>query len=659
MSIEKIQQLHAEIIRHDHLYDENRPEISDTEYDKLFKELVAVEKQHPELDDLLDSPTHRIHTAFNEALSKRKLKTPLISLKKAHRLTDEEVAETGKDAMQELIDFVNSVNDPNGYVTEHKGDGLTIEVDYDGGQLTEAITRGNGEIGEIVTHTVKEITNLPKAIPFNGTLRVRGESVIPWKDFERINVNGEYSHPRNLASGTIRQLDSSFVADRGMQFLAYDIIEINGHPAEFVTDMEQLAFLEANGFAVMGAKHVDTLDQLIETCVEMENTRATLPYAIDGAVIKANTLALRDKLGQTAKYPRWAIAFKFEAFVQFTTLRAVEWQVGKSGTIAPVAVFDPIDLDGAITTRATLHNIGFIRDMDLHLGDTISVARANDVIPKVLGVVTSVEQGEFIATPSQCPSCGTPLVIQGAYLMCSATETCLEQRVGRLIHFASRNALDIEGLGDVVARQLIGNNLVNELSDVFSLNADQLLTLEKFGKRKAEKLLDAIEKAKSREFAQVLYSLAIPLVGRTASKVIASTFGDLDHIRHASIEELEDIEGIGAVVANRFYYWISDHGDLLESLRDAGVAMTQNKKVVAGHVFQGMSVVITGTLSQPRSYFEQLVESNGGKNASSVSAKTTFVLAGENAGSKLDKAAKLNVPVWTEAQFLQTIQDAK
>lgn len=448
MTIKRLTQLRSEIARHDKLYDENRPIISDTDYDTLIRELRVLEAQYPDRTDS-SSPTQRIITSFSDALGKQTHRQPLLSLSKVND-------------RESLKQFVRSI--PGDVLVQHKLDGLTVLLNYQNGQLQEAVTRGNGSVGELVTHTVSQIANIPQRIPFTGDLSVRGEVILPWEAFERANAEGQYSHPRNLASGTIRQLNSDVAAERGLQFIAYDLL----FGAASGSDLEQLLFLRQQGFDVVPTEMAQTADEVEQICQREEAARADLSYAIDGLVIKANLLSVREELGSTSKHPRWATAFKFKPIQQFTTLRSVEWQVGKTGIVAPVAVFDPVDLDGAMTSRATLHNVAFIESLDLRIGDRVSVIRANDVIPRVVSAERQESTG-MVVVPGGCPECGSALEMVGAYLTCMAgAEICLAQRMGLLVHFASRDALDIEGLGEVVAEQLVRSELVKSVFDVFA-----------------------------------------------------------------------------------------------------------------------------------------------------------------------------------------------
>lgn len=662
---QQLAQLRAEIKKHIELYDRHQPVISDAEYDRLYQQLETLERQHPELI-VPDSPTQRIMTVFVKELATRTHRSPILSLDKCN----DEVG------VREFFDRL-----PNKLVAlQDKFDGLTVILTYNQGVLQEAVTRGNGEVGEVVTHTVRTIKNVPKRIPFTGLLEVRGEAVVPLTEFERINAEQveqgkpTFSHPRNLAAGTLRQLDASVAVKRELQLFVYDIthwqiIDLKGEFAnkpDFLQDYRRhLTFLESMGFTIAPTVFLENPTQMEGFLWELPDyaeRRKTLPYAVDGLVLKAAFLSDREQLGATGHHPKWAIAYKFPAQFEHTILRHVEIGIGKTGILAPVAIFDEVNLDGAKTTRATLHNFGYASAF--RIGDAIVVAKANDMIPQVIGIVEGTERGITpITAPSRCPSCHQPVIQEGAYVKC-VNPDCLPIVTGRIVHFASRNALDIEGLGESVVDTLLAHGYLSDLPDLFRLETHRA-ALEKesgFGPRSVEKLLAAIEKAKERPFAKVLYGLAIPQVGRSLSRELARRFGSMAALAATTEAELLTVPDVGEVTAREISQWFHTPRNqrLVAKLAEAGLVLAEEKTELQSHVLAGKTVVITGTLSQPRAIFEAMVQAHGGKCAGSVSKKTDYVLAGEDAGSKLTKAKELQatgaaIQILDEQTFLSLL----
>lgn len=659
----RIEELREEIKKHDRLYEQNRPIITDTEYDNLYIELVGLENQFSEFYSA-DSPTQKIYTVVVDGLKKVRHSQPMLSQEKCTKL--EEVEKFFQRGHGKVL-------------AQQKLDGLTIVLTYENGKLETAVSRGTGEIGEDVTHTVRTFKNVPKFIQFKNHLELRMEAIIPYAEFEKFNVDGKYSNTRNLASGSVRQLDASLAAERGLKGIVFDLVNAEGKA--FEDDIEQLTFLKEQGFEVVETEVFD-LDTEAgkKACLDyIENyattIRPTLPHAIDGLVLKFNDFNVRLELGSTAKHPRWGIAFKFASQDATSTLRKIILQVGKTGQITPVAEFDEVDIDGVHITRATLHNFGNIARKDIRIGDKILISRANDVIPQVIKSFPEerTEALPVYEAPAECHVCHHPTEFIGENLYCT-NEECTPQLVGKLEHFVSRGAMNIDGLGEKTVDLLFENGLIKEIPDLFELknHQDEILKLERFGVKKYEKMVAGIEVSKAQPFHRVLYGLSIPLIGETASKEIAKVFKSMDDLVK-NIEEnpeitrnrLLNIDDFGDTMVNSIFTYFAkfNHIELIQRLHYLDLTMesefmkNSNSNGASQQSLNGKVFVITGALSKSRDEFKEDIEALGGKVTGSVSKKTTYLLMGKDAEgtSKHQKALDLGITILDEEGFNQLI----
>ncbi len=626
----------------DEAYEKGKPLISDTEYEKLYSNFQKLEKEKGATPD---SPTQTIYFSKVDGLETVKHSIPILSLDKTNDYHN-------------LRKWYSQTGDT--VLIQPKLDGLTIVLRYQNGELTDAITRGNGQEGERVLHTISTIQNLPKTISFKDYLEVRGEVYIPFAEFERVN-NGQYSNPRALTAGTVRMLDANLASKRGLEVQVFDVLKAEGK--EFPTDVEQLEFLTSLGFPMIETTIAKNFDHLASVCTRYQDEiRSTLPYPIDGLVLKANTLARREVLGSTSKAPRWGISFKFASEEEFTILREIIWQVGKTGQITPVAIFDPIEIDGVTITRATLHNHQFIIDQDIRLGDKIVVSRANDVIPKVVRSVTEARETELsrVVLPEFCPRCSSPIRRDGPLAFCTGTE-CPGQEIEKVIHFCSREAMDIEGLAPSTIETLYNLGFIRNVADLFTLEdkTESLEQLDGFGPTSVKKILKSIEKAKDLPLSRVLYALSIPGIGRTSASAIAKKY-PMARFMMAITEDLIKVDGIGPITAAEIVAWLSieKNRDLVgNGLFGAGLNFDREETELLS-ALTGMTFVITGTLSKPRAEIEANIKALGGKVSGSVSAKTSYLVAapGETATTKYQKAMQLNIPVISESELMAILK---
>lgn len=639
--------LTKEIRRHNELYyNQDAPEISDFEYDALTRELKAIEKEYPELITP-DSPTQKVGGA---AL---KLFSPVQHAVKMESLQDvfsvDELREFG-----DKIDTSKTV-----FSVEPKIDGLSVSLEYSGGRFVRGSTRGDGTTGEDVTANLLQIESIPQAIDFDGDLEVRGEVYMPKKSFlklvERQELLGEApaKNPRNAAAGSLRQKNSAVTASRGLDIFLFNIQSIDGK--EFNSHIETLDFLKGLGFSVLPFyTRCNTIDEAIAEVDRIGDARGSFEFDIDGAVIKADNLAYRTELGSTAKYPRWAVAFKYPPEEKETVLKNIEINVGRTGALTPTAEFEPIQLAGTTVSRAVLHNEDFINEKQIGIGDTIVVRKAGEIIPEVLSVSRHCENSVVFKMPTHCPSCGAPVSrSEGEAVIRCTNSDCPAQLLRNLIHFTSRDAMDIEGLGPAVLEQLVDADLVHNIVDLYTLDFDSVMSLDRIGEKSTQNMFAAIEKSKENDLSRLITALGIRHIGTKAAKLLSERFGDIDAIIAASREELLGIEGFGAILASSAveYFAVEDNRDMIHRLKELGVN-TKSTKAVAGDKFAGMTFVLTGTLpTYTRSAAAEIIESLGGKVSGSVSKKTTYVLAGEEAGSKLDKANALGVTVIDEEEF--------
>lgn len=659
MALEDVKQEYEALVKqvkyHNHLYyDKDAPELSDYEYDALTRRLKQLEQQFPELISE-DSPTQKVGGAVSTKFDKVQHAVRMESLQDVFD-------------MDEVRDFDRRVREAGlqpSYVVECKIDGLSVSLEYQDGIFVRGSTRGDGDVGEDVTENLATITAIPKKLSNAPRfLEVRGEVYMPRDAFERLAKEQEesgrqvFKNPRNAAAGSLRQKDAAITAARGLSIFVFNVQQVEGHT--LTGHQESLDYLKEMGFPVSPRySRFENVEDVLREIEAIGTLRGTLPYDIDGAVVKVDDFEQRRRLGSTAKYPRWAVAFKYPPEEKDTVLKEIEVSVGRTGVLTPTAVFEPILLAGTTVSRAILHNEDFIREMDIRIGDTIRVRKAGDIIPEVVCVVRHEENAQPFVMPSHCPSCGAPVNREEdeAALRCVNPE-CPAQALRNLIHFASRAAMDIEGLGQAVAAQLVEKGYVQSAADLYTLSFEQLLTLDKFKEKSAQNLLDAIEASKKNNLDKLLFGLGIRNIGAKAAAQLAQRFKSMQALRQASQEELEEIDGFGGVMVQSVLDFFAKDGtkDLLTRLEEAGVNMLYEGEE-KGDRLAGMTFVVTGTLAgMSRTQAEEMITQNGGKASSSVSKKTSYVLAGEAAGSKLTKAQALGIPVINEEEFLKMLQ---
>jgi DNA ligase (NAD+) len=662
---EYIEELRRKIRYHDYLYYVlNQPEISDYEYDKLYRELKELEEKYPEFITS-DSPTQRVSGEVVKEFKQVKHTSLMLSLDNTY-------------SEKEIYDWAERISKyvplkELEFIVEPKLDGLSCTIHYVDGKLHTAATRGDGMVGEDVTLNVKTIKSVPlvlesKEIKIPRFFEVRGEVIMFKKDFEKLNRELQqkneqtFANPRNAASGSLRQKDPKITAQRPLRFYIHSYGKIEGGP-KVETDEEFLELCKKFSLPVVQHYKVcKTINEVVKYCLEWQQKRDSLEYEIDGMVIKVNHLNLREKIGSTLKAPRWAIAYKFPAKQATTVVKNVVMQVGRTGVITPVAELEPVECGGVIISRATLHNFDEIKRLGIKIGDTVLVERAGEVIPKVVKVIESKRTGKEkdIEIPKKCPVCGSEIVKEeGEVAYRCPNSSCPAQVINSIVHFAKREAMDIEGLGESVAELLVERKLVKKLSDIYFLTKQQLLTLPLFKEKKATNLLNAIEKSKQRPLSKLLYGLGIRHVGEKAAEVLAEKFTSIDRLMKATEVELQKIPEIGPVMAKSIVNFFSNKYtiEIIEDLKKAGVNMIQPKVEKKGpQVFAGMTVVFTGELeSMTRSQAEELVKQLGGTTSSSVSRSTSLVVVGKNPGSKYEKAKQLGIKIIYEDEFLKMI----
>ena len=651
---QEMQQLQKEVEHHMHLYyDLDAPELEDFEYDRLIHHLMDLEEQYPEYASP-NSPTKRVGGSAMNTFREVPHKVQMGSLQDVFSLDelrafDERVRET--------------VPEPT-YVVEQKIDGLSVSLEYRNGELAVGSTRGNGLVGEDVTENIRTIRSIPLKLPQPlPLLEVRGEVYMPVNSFLRLVREQELreetpaKNPRNAAAGSLRQKDPKIAAARGLDIFCFNIQQLEGMVCE--SHQASLELMRSLGFPVSpDYKVVHTIEEAIRQIEKIGELRGKLGYQIDGAVIKVDSFADRERLGSTAKYPKWAVAFKYPPEEKETVLRSIALQVGRTGAVTPTAEFDPIELAGTTVSRATLHNQDFITQLGVNIGDTIVVRKAGDIIPEVIGVRNHPKDKPAYVMPTHCPSCGTLLVRdpEVAAIRCPNI-SCPAQILRSLIHFCSRSAMDIEGLGEAACELLLQQGLAKTPADLYRLTKDDLMRLEGFQTKKAENILAALEKSKQNELGALLFGLGIRNIGEKAAKLLAARFGTLQAVENATHEELLSIEGFGEIMAESVLQYFADDNNrkLCGDLLSLGLRPWVPRQASAA--LAGMTFVVTGTLpGYSRDEIENLIEKNGGKAAGSVSKKTSYVVAGEAAGSKLAKAQSLGVPVLTEQQLLELIE---
>ena len=635
-------------------YDQDAPQLEDFQYDDLMRELRQIEAEYPQLVTP-DSPTQHVGGTPSGRFAKVTHTVKMESLLDAF-------------SYDELRDFDRRVRDAGiqpQYVVEIKIDGLSCSLEYENGQLVRASTRGDGEVGEDVTPNVRAIRSIPKTLKEGAPayLEVRGEVYMPHKAFQKLCEEQElqgaapFKNPRNAAAGSLRQKDPKVTGSRGLGIFIFNVQQVRG--MELTSHAASLDYLKQLGLPVSPRYHlVDNIEDAIAEIEQIGTERAALGFDMDGAVIKVDSLAQRTQLGSTAKFPRWAIAFKYPPEVKETKLLDIEVAVGRTGVLTPTASFEPVTLAGTTVSRATLHNEDFIRQLGLCIGDTIQVRKAGEIIPEVIGVTAHAPEAQPWQMPAVCPSCGAPVahLADEAALRCVNPE-CPAQALRNLIHFASRDAMDIDGLGVAVCTQLVDRGLVRSAADLYTLTREQLLTLDKFKDKSADNLLAAIAHSKENNLDKLLFGLGIRNIGDKAAALLAGHFGTMEAVAAATAEQICEIDGFGAVMAQSVVEFFAREGtaDLVRRLAAQGVNMRWQGQVRTDKL-AGKIIVVTGTLpTLSRKEAEAMIVQNGGKASSSVSKKTAYVLAGEAAGSKLDKARQLGVPVLSEAEFLSMI----
>lgn len=662
--IERIDQLREELHTHNYnYYILNAPVISDREFDMLMRELQDLEAKHPEHYDP-NSPSVRVGSDLNKNFTQAEHKYPMLSL--GNTYSQSEVAEFYERVSK-------SLNEDFEICCEMKFDGTSISLTYEDGKLVRAVTRGDGTRGDDVTDNVKTIRAIPLVLPGKGypqSFEMRGEILMPWKVFEELNRERElreeplFANPRNAASGTLKSQSSAVVASRKLDsYLYYMLGENLPHDGHY----ENLQEAEKWGFKISHiTKKVRTLQEIFDFISYWDTERKNLPVATDGIVLKVNSLRQQRNLGYTAKSPRWAIAYKFQAERELTKLLKVTYQVGRTGAITPVANLDPVQLSGTVVKRASLHNADIIASLDLHLGDMVYVEKGGEIIPKITGVDTSLRtpgspKVEFI---THCPECGCPLTrFEDEAAHYCTNESCPPQIKGKIEHFISRKAMNIEGLGPETVDLFFQEGLINDVADLYSLTSSDILRVERMGEKSAENILLGIEGSKKVPFERVLFALGIRFVGETVAKKIAKAFGSIDKLATASLDDLIHVDEIGIKIAESIILYFADEKNrtLVERLKTAGLRfeIEQEEGTLRSNRLEGKSIVISGVFARhSRDEYKELIENHGGKNVGSISKKTSFILAGDNMGpAKLEKANALNVPIIDENEFLQMIEE--
>lgn len=635
-------------------YDQDAPEISDYEYDMLQRELSALEAAHPEFADA-DSPTQRVGGTASGRFAKVTHAYPLESLQDVFSF----------DELSEFYDRVEGAVGQAEYVVEYKIDGLSVALEYVDGVFVRGATRGDGQVGEDVTANLKTVRDIPRKLENAPPhLIVRGEVYMKKSVFDALNRELELhekpllANPRNAAAGSLRQKDSAVTAGRGLSVFVFNLQRIEGMTLH--SHKESLDYLASLGFPV-SPRHARfcNIDDVLREIEAIGALRGTLPYDIDGAVVKVDDFAQRDALGSTNKFPRWAVAFKYPPEEKESKLLNIEVSVGRTGVLTPTAVFEPVLLAGTTVSRAILHNEDFIRQLGVGIGDVIRVRKAGDIIPEVVAVVQHAPDAQMFEMPQACPSCGAPVshMEDEAALRCTNPE-CPAQTLRNIIHFASRAAMDIDGFGPAVARQLVERGLVHTAADIYDLTAEQLITLDKFKEKSVSNLLAAIAASRRNGLDKLLFALGIRNIGSKGAALLAEHFVTMEAVQAAAEEEINAIDGFGGVMTESVLDFFAKDGtqDLVRRLREAGVNMRYNGPKKTDRL-AGKTLVVTGTLpTLSRTQAEALITQNGGKASSSVSKKTSYVLAGEAAGSKLTKAQSLGVPVISEEEFLAMLQ---
>ncbi len=641
-------------------YDGNDAVISDDEWDAMYAQLRALEEETGERLDA--SPTRRVGGEVLDGFKPHRHIARLWSMDKAQ--SEEEILAWAQRC-EKLTQQAGGLPQ-NAFCVEYKLDGLTLNLTYDGGHLVQAATRGNGEVGEGILPQAQTIRCIPQEIPFKGRMEVQGECIMRLSTLKTYNETADepLKNARNAAAGALRNLDPKVTASRNLDALFYQVGYIEGN--SFASQQEMLDFLKENGLPVSTfAGYANTIEEALALVHQIEAQRDSLDFLIDGATIKLTDMRTREVLGTTDKFPRWSIAFKFAAQETVTRLEDVSWELGRTGKLTPLAHLEPVDICGVTVKRATLNNYGDICRKRVRVGSNVWVRRSNDVIPEIMGVVWQGE-GEApetdILPPTCCPACGGALTQRGAHIFCLNRQTCRPQSIARMAHFASRQGMDIESFSEKTAELFYDHLGVRSAADLYTLDKGSMVVLKGFGAKKADKLLSELEKSKSCELDSFLFAIGIPNIGKKTARDLMAHFGSLEAIMAASEEELVSLDDVGEIVARSITEYFADEDNLgfVRRLLDSGVAPQIHQQEAAGNLFAGMTFVLTGTLpTLTRAQAEEIIRRNGGKASGSVSQKTSVVLAGESAGSKLEKAQKLGVRIMDEAEFLSLVSGAE
>ena len=651
---EKIENLRATLRYHsDRYYNDDAPEIEDYEYDMMMRELKGLEEKYPEFDSA-DSPTKRVGGKADNSFASVEHTVRMESLQDAF-------------SKEEIFDFdrrvKENVSDVH-YVVEPKIDGLSVSLEYVNGEFFRGSTRGDGNVGEDVSGNLRVIHNIPlklnHALPY---IEVRGEVYMPKKSFDRvvdrqlINDEKPFKNPRNAAAGSLRQKDSEVAATRGLDIFVFNIQQIEGK--ELTSHKESLDYLKELGFnTIPYYERVDDIETAFEKVLQIGEKRGELEFDIDGAVIKVDDFSEREQLGSTAKFPKWAVAFKYLPEEKQTEILDIEITVGRTGKLTPTAVLSPVHLAGTTVSRATLHNQDFINEKGVNIGDIVTVRKAGDIIPEVLCVNEKRSNGSFVY-PERCPSCNEKVVREEGEsdIRCINPE-CPAQLLRNLIHYCSRDAMDIEGLGPSIIETFVNEGMIKTVTDIYRLDKEKIASLDGFQQTSANNIIESVENSKNNDLSKLIFALGIRHIGAKAAKLLSDEFKNIDNLMNASLEAISDIDGFGDIMAkSAFDFFQSESArELIADLKSFGVN-TESKTVINDNLFEGMTFVLTGTLpTYKRSEASKIIESFGGKTSSSVSKKTSYVLSGESSGSKLDKANQLGIPVIDENEFNEMIK---
>lgn len=651
---EKIENLRATLRYHsDRYYNDDAPEIEDYEYDMMMRELKGLEEKYPEFDSA-DSPTKRVGGKADNSFASVEHTVRMESLQDAF-------------SKEEIFDFdrrvKENVSDVH-YVVEPKIDGLSVSLEYVNGEFFRGSTRGDGNVGEDVSGNLRVIHNIPlklnHALPY---IEVRGEVYMPKKSFDRvvdcqlINDEKPFKNPRNAAAGSLRQKDSEVAATRGLDIFVFNIQQIEGK--ELTSHKESLDYLKELGFnTIPYYERVDDIETAFEKVLQIGEKRGELEFDIDGAVIKVDDFSEREQLGSTAKFPKWAVAFKYPPEEKQTEILDIEITVGRTGKLTPTAVLSPVHLAGTTVSRATLHNQDFINEKGVNIGDIVTVRKAGDIIPEVLCVNEKRSNGSFVY-PERCPSCNEKAVREEGEsdIRCINPE-CPAQLLRNLIHYCSRDAMDIEGLGPSIIETFVNEGMIKTVTDIYRLDKEKIASLDGFQQTSANNIIESVENSKNNDLSKLIFALGIRHIGAKAAKLLSDEFKNIDNLMNASLEAISDIDGFGDIMAkSAFDFFQSESArELIADLKSFGVN-TESKTVINDNRFEGMTFVLTGTLpTYKRSEASKIIESFGGKTSSSVSKKTSYVLSGESSGSKLDKANQLGIPVIDENEFNEMIK---